>query len=102
MKTRLISWLLWAAAVFGQSFPDHIAPGIAMPNWSGGLLTSWRGDTPASNPNPNLVIADRQGRTIGRYRLWMPEASAVKIFDASAGDSQQVAVVGLATAATGE
>jgi hypothetical protein len=84
-----------------QQFSDSIGPGIAMPKWSGGLLTSWRTDTPASNPSPNLVIADRQGRTVARHRLWVAEASAVKIRDAAAGDSRQLAVVGIATSPTG-
>jgi len=84
-----------------QHFPDSIGPGLTVPKWSGGLLTSWRTDTPASNPNPNLVIADRQGRTMARHRLWVSEAIAVKIRDAAAGDSRQLAVVGIATTLTG-
>ncbi len=78
------------------------ATGFAVPKWSGRLLTSWRTDTPASNPNPNLVIADRQGKTISRHRLWLPDASAVKIFDVAAKDAKQLAVVGIATAPTGQ
>ena len=94
----LTTFLLIATLISGELTPT----GFAVPKWSGSLLTSWRTDTPASNPNPNLVIADRQGQTISRHRLWLPDASAVKIFDVSANDAKQLAVVGHATAPTGQ
>lgn len=66
------------------------------------MLTSWRQNTPASDPNPNLHIVDRQAKTVSRRRFWIPEASAVKIFDAAASEAKQVAVVGHATGPTGQ
>ncbi len=84
-----------------QAFPDMLANGLPMPRWSGGLLISWRQDTPASDPNPNLHIVDRQGKTVSRRRFWIPDSSAVKIFAAAASDAKQLAVVGHSTGPTG-
>jgi len=97
------------ASFAGQlATPDHratfkraIVSGGALPRWSGGFLVSWQRNTLPADTRDNLVVYDRDGGVVAKWRLWFPDASLVKIVDAAASPDGHLAITGLAVNASG-
>ena len=91
------------------STPDHQATfnrafvsGGALPRWSGGFLASWGRNTLPADTGDNLILYNRDGRVVAKWRLWFPDASLVTIIDAAASPEGHVAVTGRAVNASGQ
>jgi hypothetical protein len=75
------------AAIFG----NHP---FVLPKWDNGFLISWIYDDPARSQNENLVVYDRDGKLVGKTRLWPAGATTVRIRDADIRSDGEIAVVG--------
>jgi len=93
---QLVYWasvtLLFAPAVAGQRLSEPIRSadrpslqGLSS-KWSGGALIAWRTATSASERGQNLFLYDADGARRG-YRLEIPDAAMVHIWDVAASPS---------------
>jgi len=83
------------------TYREAFKPGNSMPKWEQGYLVSWKYDTSASDSAENVTLYDRDGNAIAKTRIWLSDASFVRIEDATTRKDGEVAVVGWATTNSG-
>lgn len=102
---------LWSApAAVAQDLPapirqneyaDAFQEGYPIPKWTQGHLVAWKAVTSTTDTRENLIVFDREGKLVGRTRVWLKDTSLLYIVDAAAYKDGNVAVVGVAVADTG-
>jgi hypothetical protein len=84
-----------------HSFVEAFSNTQPLPKWSGDFLISWRIKTESSDSDNNLIIHGRDGKVLRRFRLWLPDAMMVQIFDVAGSRRNSVSVVGIALSQSG-
>ncbi len=72
-----------------------------LPKWENGYLVSWKMDTSASEASPNLALYDRDGKLVGKARVWLDGASFLRIIDTAVRRDGSIALVGYAVTSSG-
>lgn len=79
---------------------NEMLPG-RMPKWEQGYLVAWRMESYPSDTNENVAVYDRDGKLVGKTRIWVPDASFLHIEDAAVRKDGNVAAVGWAMTNSG-
>jgi len=74
------------ASTLQVRYEDAFKPGFNRPKWDLGHLVAWKFDTSPSDKSENLALLDSDGKVVGTTRIWLPDASFLRIEDA---DSKQ-------------
>lgn len=82
-------------------YEDAFRAGFSLPRWEQGHLVSWKYDTSATSTDENLAVFDRDGKLVGKTRVWLQGASLLRIEDATAREDGQAAVVGWVISSSG-
>jgi hypothetical protein len=72
-----------------------------VPTWSNNLVISKEIETYYYDLKDNLAVRNREGKLLGTYRIWFPDASMVSIADVAASRDGSVAAVGFLQSTSG-
>lgn len=87
--------------VASSSYPDAFVAYQLVPRWNGGYLVRWTRENSPSDTAENVFVYDRNGKLVGKTRIWLPDASLIYLDNVVVGPHAEIAAVGRAVDRSG-